>query len=411
MKKTGKLAVFVGAMMIAPAMNSQGLLNLFKKKDNNSDKNNTSTSNVKTPILANPYAKDFTDELGVGGTYFSADTVWLDQNGNFWEKDGYTGKKTDDKGNPYYVMSVKFEYTREKDDNVVNMFNAYFSDLSQSNYKYGPKLDEKMQKLGVIMFNYYPSANKRYTYAQIDKDVIAYVFSGDNLENAKVLNVYAKDKSMLETYDKETALAKIQQLVNKSKEQEYAKQKQELMKNEVYAKMKGKIGFVSHYNQTGASYGKISETMDVFISSVEIGKPFYWRAYYDFVPTTKCGDGCSRNLIFEIEGKKVSWMELRKKSSTWSGKLEKMNVDNDFFSMCPTMINQYYSNWALVYCIYQNKDKFAEGKSLKCKMTITNYRDGVDQDILAEGVINLVYKSANQSAIQVLFERVETLDQ
>src|SRR5690606_31124680 len=120
---------------------------------------------------------------------------------------------------------------------------------------------------------------------QIDKDVIAYIFSGDNFEKAQVLNVYAKDKSMLETYDKETALAKMQQLLNKSKEGEYAKIKEDLMKNETYAKMKGKVGFVTHYNQTGASYGKISEKPDVYISSVEIGKPFYWRAFYDVVPS------------------------------------------------------------------------------------------------------------------------------
>lgn len=409
MKNKGKLIVLMGAMMLAPALNSQGLLNMFKK-NNSGGNNNSSSNNVKKPVLANPYAKDFSDDAGIGGAYFASDTIWLTESGGIWDADGYSSRKKDDKGNYYYSLSAKFQYTKEKDDNVINLLSVYASEFTQENYKYGPKLDEKMQKTGTTVFSLYPSASKRYTYMQLEKDVFAYIFSGDNFENAKVLNVFAKDKAMLETYDKETALAKMQQLLKKADEEKNAKIKEDLLKNETYAKMKGKVGFVTHYNQTGASYGKITEKPDVFISSVEIGKPFYWRAYYDVVPDSKCGDGCNRNVIFEIDGVKMSWMELRKKSSTWSGKLEKTRVDNDYFSMCPTMINAYYSNWALVSVLYQIKDKFSEGKSFKCKMTVTNYRDGVDQDILAEGTINLVYKAANQSLIDTIFGRFKELD-
>lgn len=408
MKQTGKLMIAGAILLAMPSLQAQGLLNMFKKKEKNT---NTSTETVKKPVMANPYTKDFTDDLGFSGTYFALDTIWLNEYGGYWFKDGYAGQKVDDKGNPYFVTTLKLGYQREMDDNVVNLMGAYYSEFSSAPEKTGPRLDEKMQKLGTVLFSSYPSANQRYTWAMIDKDVVAFIFSGDNFEKAQVLNVFAKDKAMLETYDKETSLAKFQQVLRKVEEQKYAKIKEDLMKNDTYAKMKGKVGFVTHYNQTGASYGKISESMDAFISSVEIGKPFYWRAYYDVVPSSKCGDGCNRNMIFEIEGQKVSYMELRKKSSTWSSALSKMNVDNDFFSMCPTMIEGYVSNWALVYCIYQNKDKLSEGKSLKCKVTITNHRDGVDQDILAEGVINLVYKSANQSQITTLFEKVEKLDQ
>lgn len=408
MKQTGKLMIAGAILLAMPSLQAQGLLNMFKKKEKNT---NTSTETVKKPVMANPYTKDFTDDLGFSGTYFALDTIWLNEYGGYWFKDGYAEQKVDDKGNPYFVTTLKLGYQREMDDNVVNLMGAYYSEFSSAPEKTGPRLDEKMQKLGTVLFSSYPSANQRYTWAMIDKDVVAFIFSGDNFEKAQVLNVFAKDKTMLETYDKETSLAKFQQVLRKVEEQKYAKIKEDLMKNDTYAKMKGKVGFVTHYNQTGASYGKISESMDAFISSVEIGKPFYWRAYYDVVPSSKCGDGCTRNMIFEIEGQKVSYMELRKKSSTWSSALSKMNVDNDFFSMCPTMIEGYVSNWALVYCIYLNKDKLSEGKSLKCKVTITNHRDGVDQDILAEGVINLVYKSANQSQITTLFEKVEKLDQ
>ena len=409
MKYIAKVTIIVGALMIAPGLQAQGLFGVFKKKDNNTDNKNKTAA--KVPVQANPYAKDFSDELGIGGAYNTLDTIWIDEYGGYWDKDGYTKKKVDDKGNNYFVTTIKLQYTREKDDNIVNLLSTYPCEFSQGATKSGPKLDEKVQKAGLVLFSAFPSAGKRYTYMQLDKDIIAYIFSGDNFENAKILNVFAKDKGMLSTYDKETALAKMQQLLNKSKEQEFARIKEDLMKNETFSKMKGKVGFVTHYNQTGATYGKISEKPDVFISSVEIGKPFYWRAYYDIVPSTKCGDGCSRNMIFEIDGQKVSYMELRKKSSTWSGKLSKMSVDNDFFSMCPTMIeSKYTSNWAFVYCLYLNKAKFADGKSLKCTVTITNYRDGVDQDVLAQGSINLVYKSANQAIVDELMLKAQELD-
>jgi acyl-CoA thioesterase FadM len=60
-----------------------------------------------------------------------------------------------------------------------------------------------------------------------------------------------------------------------------------------------------------------------------------------------------------------------------------------------------------MYCIYQNKDKFADGKSFKLKVSIWSNRDGVDKDLMAEGTITLVYKNENKAKIDMAMQHMD----
>jgi hypothetical protein len=418
MKKIQQIILVGVALALVQNTNAQGLLQKLAQKANSTSSSSTNKSSSKAkevkPVLANVYAKDFNDDLGISGIYYVLDTIWLNVNGSPWSdtRGGY-GKKTDEKGNPYYVDKVKLSFEREVNDKVVNLLCFWYSEFDSPNTgDYGPKLDEKLYKNSkTIQFNSYPMANHRTSYTEVEKGVIVKIASGDNFETPVVTSVYAKDKAMLSTYDKETGLAKVQQIMNAANKEKYLAEKKKWLENETYKKMAGKIGFVKHYNETGATYGKITEKPDVFISSFDLNKKVYYRAYYDMPPTTLCSDGCAKNVIFEMEGKKVSLLELRKSNSKWSSKLKKDSPDQDFFSMCPTLYGeQYTSNYAFLYLLYINKEKFTGNKSFKIKMTITNNRDGVDTDILATGQINLEYKDTDKGTFQFYMDLVDKLE-
>jgi hypothetical protein len=215
-------------------------------------------------------------------------------------------------------------------------------------------------------------------------------------------------------YDKETALAKYQQLMMAGKKEELKAEKAKWAANDVYKKMVGKIGFVKHYNNTGWAYNKIDETMGTFISSFDFDKKAYWRAYFDMPPNTLCPNGCDQNIIYEMEGVKVSTLELRKSSAAWSNKLgSKRPPDDRFLSACPTLFDYNpvsLSDYAFMYLIYQSKAKFTGDKSFKIKMTITNNNAGVDKDVVATGQINLEYKAAQKPTLDKIIELVDKVE-
>jgi hypothetical protein len=154
--------------------------------------------------------------------------------------------------------------------------------------------------------------------------------------------------------------------------------------------------------------------METFISSFDLSKKVYYRAYYDMPPNSLCPVGCDKNVIFELDGIKVSTLELRKSSAAWSSKLgSKDRPDSDFFSMCPTLYDGstvFYSNYAFMYLLYQNKAKFTGDRSFKLKVTITNNNAGIDKDVLASGQINFEYKSSHKDILNKIFELVEKVE-
>lgn len=397
-------------ILLAGNVSSQGILGgLFggNKNKENKTENNKKSAPVQVPLPEN----EFSDPTGISGTYYITDSLFFDESGAVIGINGYSSYlMKDEKGNLYFTNIVKFNYIKEKDDNLLNELYVYYNQKDKGKFTY--KLHESfLKKTG--LYSFADLIGSKYSaYVQLTNEIFIYIkFSDTEYErDLKIERVFVKDKNKLNEFDKETCLALFQKKLNEGKLKEAEATKAKLMENEVYKQMKGKVGFVKHHGQTGALYGNISEKMDVFISSVEIGKPVYYRAYYNDIPSLKCAD-CKKNVIFEIEGNKISIAELRKKSSNWKNKIGDLDKpDNDFFSMCPTLINKSYSNYAVLHLLYQLRSKFADGKSFKCKVTITNYRDGVDVEELATGTINLVYKKEYSEDVDALMDLIEKFE-
>ncbi|MDX2173566.1 MAG: hypothetical protein SFY56_10615 [Bacteroidota bacterium] len=401
MKKITQFAIAALLTSSVANVNAQGFLKKLADKANTGNKKEETKKGPGLEAIK-PYSKDFTDDLGIGGTYLTADTIWL--NDDIGRGVVYTEKKLNSNNNYYYATTVKIEYAREYQDKVVNALNFYTNEKDKGVYD-NIKLDEKRKKTSNILY----FTGYQVSYIVLEPGVIAKLGTKD-----EIVAVFAKDAAKLAAYDKETALAKYQQIMMAGKKEELKAEKAKWAANDVYKKMVGKIGFVKHYGQTGAAYGKIDETMETFISSFDFDKKAFYRAYFDMPPNTLCPNGCDQNIIYEMDGVKVSLLELRKSSAAWSNKLgSKRPPEDRFLSACPTLFDYNpvsLSDYAFMYLIYKSKAKFTGDKSFKIKMTITNNNAGVDKDVVATGQINLEYKATQKPTLDKIIELVEKVE-
>ena len=396
-----KLITLAFTALTVNAVQAQGLLGKLK----DAAKPKESAKVDMTPILLPDMPGDYKDEFGYSGRYYTTDTAW--------HLNAYSELKKDEKGRKQYYATQTWKFVREESGQIVNKLYRYNGEITTS-FDRGniPSLDEKLQEkanLTVFSLNQY---NKLYYIVMLEKDVFG-LAKVDYYKNTvlEYMHTYAKDKTKLDIYDKETGAAKMQQLMNDAKAKEFEKKREKWMKNATYAKMIGKIGFMDDYHKVAYNQGDITEKPEVFMSSVELGKQsIFYRAYYKTPGAALCS-GCELNTTYEIDGIKVSRIEQRKKSSKWSNNIKQKFVSEDFFSAAPTIVSfqENIADYAFLYCLYQNKEKLKEGKSLKMKVTLTTNQDGIDKDVLAEGTITLNFKEVNRDGVDKMIKWIDDL--
>jgi hypothetical protein len=372
----------LAALLIAAIAGNADAQKLNGLKDKVGGKKEESTSGTEKKKTVKPYAKDFTDAKNISGAYYCNPAMLV-------------GK--DQFGRDAYQDLFKWEYIHEEGGNIVVKLNMYFN-------AEGGKVTMNLKEKYLENYNTKVFTNNEGEIWEIDTDVYALY---DNAEK-KVTHVFAKDQVKFEAYDVETAAAKYEAKRSEVLKKEMEKLAAKWMSNETYKEMVGKVGFISHYSKV--SYNRndiITEKKDVFMTTHDLGKPFYYRAYFKAPITAICGKDCQYNATYEMEGIKTSRVELMKKSSKWSQNIKVREADDNFFTAAYTVMDDKVWDYAFMYCIYQNKDKFADGKSFKLKVSIWSNRDGVDKDLMAEGTITLVYKNENKAKIDMAMQHMD----
>ncbi len=367
----------VASLVLSVAFNSNAQsLNSLKDKVVKKDDKGGKVKTIK------PYAKDFTDEKGVSGTMFCSPAM-------------LTGK--DAYGRDAFQNIFKWEYIHEEGGSIVVKLNIYYNEA-------GGLIEMKMNEKYNESYATKAFSNNDGLIIEIDKDVYVLYDNADK----KVTNVFAKDEAQFAVYDIETATAKYDQKMADIKTKESAAEAAKWMKNETYKLLVGKVNFVDNYNKL--SYNRvdaITEKPAVYVTTYPMGLPLYNRAYFKTPITASCGSDCEFNTVYEMETIKCSRVELAKLSSKWSQNFKKREANDYFFTSAYTMQDDRTWDYAYVYCLYQNKDKFVDGKSYKMKVTYYANRDGVDKEMMAEGTITLVYKKENKEKLDLMFQQME----
>ncbi|HLP11241.1 MAG TPA: hypothetical protein VK177_04855 [Flavobacteriales bacterium] len=371
------LSLLVAAATHTDGQKLNGLKDKLGKKDNAA-----ASSESKGGKIIKPYGKDFTDSKGISGTYFCSPAM-------------PAGK--DKLGRDVAQDQFKWEYIHEESGKIVVKLNMYYNEEGKFITMY---MIEKYNE----NFNIKAFKSNQGEVLEIDTDVYAFY---DN-ELKKVAQVFAKDRAKFDVYDIETATAKYDQKKSEIGKKESEKEAQKWMNNETYKALVGKVNFVDHYSKV--SYNRtdlITEKADVYVTTWDMGKPLYHRAYYKAPITATCGSDCEFNTVYEMEGIKTSRVELSKKSSKWSENFKKREANEFFFSPAWTLQDDKVWDYAYIYCLYQNRSKFVDGKSYKMKVTFYSNRDGVDKDVMAEGTITLVYKKENKEKLDLIFQQMD----
>ena len=372
--------LFAVASAITPQTSNAQLFKKLAKKLTGKDSNAKEVKQEeKKPLYAAPYAEDFSDEEGISGAYFTMDGIMV---GSLQQK------------------IYKFKFEKEKNDDIVNELTIYYS--AKANHITAKLLEKKTRVAGVNMFYssdyYYIFSDYKGGYI-VELDEGVYGFYDKALK--KVIDVTAKDSSSFETYDKEVAQAKIEQILKKIKEDELKKTRAKLLKYEAYKQNVGKLRFVKYYGDVNyRSIDKPNEDPKVFLSSHVMGKYLYHLSYYDMPATVVCGEDCYYNFVFEMNGVVVERMKQRKVSSAWSKKIPKKEVKEEFVSSAYTLYDPRGRDYSFFYCLYQNKDKFKVGNDYKLNMKIYANRDGENKELLSEGSINLKYTEESEKVLK-----------
>ncbi|MBX7093710.1 MAG: hypothetical protein K1X56_03235 [Flavobacteriales bacterium] len=394
-----KVVVIAIALLAAPQVKAQKLLKKLaessKPKEEKVD---------KTPVQIADMEGDFKDEFGYSGKYYSLDTLWkVDIN--------YGRPVLDEKGRKQFTKVQTWKFIREENGQIINRLDRFTGvEIADRGYGNFRLVERMLEKGNIVCFSKDGGSNGNSYLLQLEKDV--YGLAKVDIHKNLVLeyqNTYAKDPAKLEAYDKEIGAAKMQQIMNQYKQKEFDILREKWMKNPTYAAMAGKIGFMDDYRKVAYNRNEITEKTDAFATSFEIGKQsIFYRAYFKTPGAALC-PGCELNNTYEMEGFKISRIELRKKASKWSRMIKQKFVEEDFFTAAPILVSfsENIADYAFLYCIYQNKDKFVHGKALKLKVTMTSNQDGVDKDVLAEGTISLLYKNENKDGFDKMMKWVE----
>lgn len=306
------------------------------------------------------------------------------------------------------LTNFGFEYIKEEDGNIVNkMVFHYFRDKNYETY-----LKESWQtKHGHTVFYRWLYGSSYVEYVQLEEGV----FAGCSVSNSipadgknapadwerTVENVFAKDPAMLETYDLETAKAKVDMVMAALNAEALEKKKAEMQKYEAYKTYVGKIAFsdaLATFNYRAKD--KPTEDPKKFKKEIEMGQQIYWRAYLD-KPLVVTHPGAWYNISYELNGKKTDREGLRGKSSFYSKNIKRKDSWMDAYTTWVHSLIEKQNgfdvwDYAFIDLLYQNKADFKVGQSYELTVTIHAYKDGENLADLASGKVQLKYTEESE---------------
>jgi hypothetical protein len=333
-----------------------------------------------------------TDEFGITGQYYS-----LTDNKAFGlrfvkEEDGkivneihYFDKKVT--GDPALKLSLKESYLKKND---VKLFYKWVS-ASASGYVEMVEIDKNI-------------------FAQVAQTSQSLQDGPATLDaNRKVKDVFAKDKASFETWDLETAQAKLDMIINSLNSEKWEKEKAKWMKSDVFAKNVDKVVFADQwYHLQKQGYpNKLGVDGKSFKTELDMAGNMNFMGFFSYPPAVKY-PGQQINIEYEMNGQKTNREELRKSSSAWSNMVKIVETKDWDYNQSPTRAvreyNQYHSqyvqDYAAIQCLYNNKDKFKVGESYPMTVRIYAHKDGENGDLIAEGVVNLKYSKEAKLAFE-----------
>lgn len=221
-----------------------------------------------------------------------------------------------------------------------------------------------------------------------------------------VKNVYAKDKAEFETWDMETAQAKIDMVFGTLKGAESEKIQKKLMKYEVYKNYKGKVAFakVFGYLKHARQY-QLTEKPANFITKRELGEDLIYKPYFE-KPLSVSHPGAIFNITYEMLGETTDREALRKTSKYFQDNMptydaSKKDPDLFYFRFPISLLDNRdnAADWGFIELLRKVQGKLKKGETYKFKLTVWAHRDGENLEAISTGTVELNYGDKTQALL------------
>lgn len=333
------------------------------------------------------YLNNENDELGLSGEYF-----------------GLKDKK-----------AFGFRFVKEDAGKVVNELHYWEKKQEKPQLKMNFKESYYRKKQVKMFFVWYSTSAKSYIEVfevapgvlaqtqQTDRSLNKYEESVPLDSKRTVIEVMAKNKADLDTWDIETAQAKVDMMISELNSLNMAKTKKKLMRFDSYKNYHGKIAFAKGTNYLRSSKANQPvEKVSNFITKRELGETVAFKPYFD-QPLSVSHPGAWFNITYEMAGQKTDREVLRKTSTKYSKNIPQLDdYTNDFYFFYPKVtvnISNNKADYAFLELLRLTQDNLQEGKVYDLKVTVWAFKDGQNIDPVAQGTIQLEYTANSEKLL------------
>jgi len=281
-------------------------------------------------------------------------------------------------------------FVKLKDGALANKLEMYFK--SKETPDYSLELKEKYLKKHQLKY----FVGSKSSLVEVADGVIAEMAVSN--EGRKVTNVYAKDKSAFETWDLETAQAKVDMISATLDSEEIAKKKEKLEKiSAAYKNNKGKIVFAESYRWLSKREQTATDPMvdeKVFRSKLMLGADIGYKPFFE-MPLAVSHPGAWFNVTYEIAGHKTDREALRKSSTFYAKNIPQMDKSIDingfYFFYGKAALDSRMVDYAFLELLRLAQNDFKSGQTYDLKVTVWAHKDGQNIDPVATGTLQLEY--------------------
>ena len=314
--------------------------------------------------------------------------------------------------------AVGFRFVKENEGKIVNELH-YFEKKGEPTMKLTLK-ESYYTKHQVKMFFKWNSASASgyVEMMEVAPGVFA-IITGDRTINSyedpipldatrTVIEVGAKNKADFDTWDIDTAQAKVDMILATLNAANSEKVKKKLMRFEAYKNYVGKIAFAKGTNYLrNQRANQPTEKVSNFITKRELGETLAFKPYFE-KPLAASHPGAWFNITYEMAGVTTDREALRKSSTKFSKNIPQIDKDQDkfyfFYPKVTVNTSNNIADYAFLELLRLTQDNLQAGKTYDLKVTVWAYKDGANIDPVATGTIQLEYGTRTE---KLLFDPIK----
>jgi len=370
----------------------------------------TATGGIKLAKKSKKASKNSSSKKSKGGSFssFNSETDEMGMTGEYF---GLVDTR-----------AFGFKFAKEAEGKMVNELHYWEKKADEPQLKLQLKESYFTKHQVKLFFKWMSASASGYVeIIEVAPGVLAQIKSDRSINNydtpspldatRTVIDVMAKNKLDFDTWDIDTAQAKVDMILATLKSANSDKAKKKLMRFDVYKNYKGKIAFAKGTNYLrNQKSNQPTEKETNFVTKRELGATLAFKPYFE-QPLEASHPGAWFNITYEMLGEKTDREALRKSSTKFSKNIPQIDKDQEKFYFWYPKVTVNTSNniadYAFLELLRKTQDKLQAGNTYDLKVTVWAFKDGENLDPVATGTVQLDYTSGENGTKKLLFDPIK----